>query len=150
MLTCNPPGRQAKLWEILPNRKPCTSELQNRLQSPPGAVASHGHPRAKNHLSSENKVRPRNSTHPYRFHGGGAATCEEGDCRVTPGPQGAGLLPAHRHHPVPKVHAVGGPAPQSMGVATLPAPASFPVLKPSRSPQTASENSGPRQISLIS
>ena len=55
VLSYNPPGHEAKLWETLPNGKPYPSTSQDQLESSPESVVSARTSQSDDVLSRENK-----------------------------------------------------------------------------------------------
>lgn len=113
----------------------------------------HGHPRARNHLVSENKACQRDSSMSLMLR---QRTGQQRVGRETSEwswhTKGLGRLPCSLPHPCTEGSRSSrrGSFAKHLRWSLLQPPASFPALKPSRILKLACENTGPGQINLIS
>lgn len=113
----------------------------------------HGHPRARNHLVSENKACQTDSSVSLMLRQGtGQRRVGRETSERSWHTKGLGRLPCSLPHPRTEGSRSSrrGSFAKLSEVVTPPASASFPALKPSWNLQPACENTGPGQINLIS
>lgn len=105
MLTYNPPGRGAELWEIPPNGKPDEQIAEpTRVVDRVCGFRMNMLPRARMFLYV--RTRGGKETVGHRCsHKGWGIQGWAGDSRVTWGRRGAGVFPCSLHQPPPKIHA---------------------------------------------